>query len=176
MRLLIALLTIVALAPAAFAKCAPSSQGTFLSCTFSNGRKAVDVCVEGDNLTYRFGRVGKAPDLELSVPVIDADYTPWPGIGNSIIEIVAFQNQDTRYEVTGVIDRIYPEDGTKDIQLVYYGYVEVIVGSESQVVLSCDDGSVVLDGGSLDDAKTAAGQCWDAEGMDPEGWRWIACK
>ena len=175
MRIIVAALTLLTLPQTTFAECA-TPQDTFLSCTFSQGRKVVDVCVDGDNLTYSFGRVGKAPDLVMSVPVVDADYTPWPGIGRSIWESVAFQNQDARYEVSYVIDRIFPEDETEDIQLEYYGYIEVIVGNESQIALSCDDGSVVSGGDSLYDTKTAAGQCWDAEGMDPEGWRWMACK
>ncbi len=171
MRLLIAIPIIIAGTQAAFAECA-TRQDTFLSCTFSNGGKAVDVCVEGNNLTYRFGRVGHAPDLSLSVSVIDAEYTPWPGVSNSIWETVAFQNQETRYEVTGAINRIYPKNENDDIRVELNGYIEVISGGETQATLNCDAGSVDFAyGGSIYDAKKAAGQCW----MFEERF-WAACK
>jgi hypothetical protein len=171
MRLFIAIPILIAGTQTAFAECA-TRQDTFLSCTFSNGRKAVDVCVEGKNLTYRFGRVGKAPDLALSVSVIDAEYTPWPGVSSSIWETVTFQNQETRYEVTGAINRIYPENENEDIGVELSGYIEVIAGGETQATLNCDAGSVDFAyGGSIYDAKKAAGQCW----MFEERF-WAACK
>ncbi len=171
MRLLIVIPIFIAGTQTAFAECA-TRQDTFLSCTFSQGRKAVDVCVEGNNLIYRFGRVGKTPDLTLSVSVIDAEYTPWPGVSSSIWETVTFQNQETRYEVTGVINRIYPENENDDIRVELNGYIEVIAGGETQATLSCDAGSVdFLYGGSIYDAKTAAGQCWMFEER-----LWAACK
>ncbi|WP_428543604.1 hypothetical protein [Profundibacter sp.] len=167
MRLPIALLTIIATAPMAFAECA-TPQDTFLSCTFSNGRKAVDVCVEGDMLTYSFGRTGKAPDLALLVPVVDADYTPWPGIGRAIWETVTFHNGKTSYVVAGVIDRKFSEEETADIS----GLINVVEGEETLATFDCDPGSVDFAyGGSIYDAKTAAGQCYNLEEQ-----RWENCQ
>jgi len=171
MRLLIAFPIVIATVQAGYAECS-TGQDTFLSCTFSNGRKAVDVCVEGDNLTYRFGRVGHPPDLALSVTVIDADYLPWPGVGSAIWETVTFQNQKTSYEVMGVIDRIFPEDENEDIQVDVRGGIEVIESGETLARLDCDAGSVDFSfGGSIYDAKKAANQCWDFEED-----RWEICK
>ncbi len=171
MRLLIALLTIITSAPMAFAQCA-TPQDTFLSCTFSQGRKAVDVCVEGDSMTYRFGRVGKAPDLALSVPVVDVDYLPWPGIGRAIWETVTFQNGKTSYAVTGVIDRKFSDDEEGEIQAEISGVIDVNEGGETLATLECDAGSVNFGyGGSIYDAKKAAGQCYNLEEQ-----RWESCQ
>ena len=170
MRLPAILLTAISLPQTSFAECA-TPQDTFLSCSFSQGRKAVEVCVDGDMLTYRFGRIGKTPDLALSVSVIDAEYTPWPGIGRSIWETVTFQNRQTNYVVTGVIDRIYPEDETEDVQVEVSGVIEVVKAEETLARLECDAGSVDFGyGGSIYDAKTAAGQCWEFGQR-----RWVAC-
>ena len=169
MRLFFVIQIIIATPINAFAECA-TPQDTFLSCTFSQGRKAVDVCVEGDMLTYRFGAVGKTPDLVMSVPVVNADYTPWPGVSRSIWETVAFLNRGVRYEVTGSIDRNYYEND--EVQIEDRGMIEVIKGEQTLATLECDAGSVEFAyGGSIYDAKTAAGQCWDFEGL-----RWGTCK
>lgn len=171
MHLLSAILLILTSVQAAVAQCA-SPQDTFLSCTFSNGRKAVDVCVEGDKLTYRFGRVGSSPDLALSVSVIDAAYLPWPGIGRAIWERVTFQNQNTSYVVTGVIDRTYPEDESDEAQVDVRGMIEVVEGGETLAELECDAGSVDFAyGGSIYDAKIAANQCWNFDDK-----RWASCE
>lgn len=171
MRLPIALLTLVASAPMAFAQCA-TPQDTFLSCTFSQGRKAVDVCVEGDNMTYRFGSVGKAPDLALSVPVVDADYTPWPGVGRAIWETVTFQNGKTSYVVAGVIDRKFSDEENNGAEPAISGLINVVEGDETLATLDCDAGSVDFGyGGSIYDAKKAAGQCYNLEEQ-----RWESCQ
>ncbi len=171
MRLPIALLAIIATAPTAFAECA-TPEDTFLSCTFSNGKKAVDVCVDGDMLTYRFGRIGKAPDLALSVPVVDADYTPWPGIGRAIWETVTFQNGKTSYVVAGVIDRQFSDDEKDEVQAEISGLIDVNEGEETLATLECDAGSVEFAyGGSIYEAKTAAGQCYNLEEQ-----RWESCQ
>jgi hypothetical protein len=171
MRLPIALLTIFATAPMAFAECT-TPQDTFLSCTFSNGRKAVDVCVEGGNMTYRFGPVGKVPDLVLSVPVVDVDYTPWPGIGRAIWETVTFQNGKTSYVVAGVIERRFSEEENDEPESAISGLINVVEGEETLATLDCDAGSVVFAyGGSIYDAKTAAGQCYNLEEQ-----QWESCR
>ncbi len=171
MRIIVAALSLLTFPQTAIAECA-TPQDTFLSCTFSNGRKAVDVCVEGDMFTYRFGRVGKAPDLALSVPVIDAEYTPWPGIGRAIWETVTFHNDKTSYVVAGVIDRKFSDDEKDEIQAEISGLIDVNEGGETLATLECDPGSVVFAyGGSIYDAKTAAGQCYNLEER-----RWESCQ
>ena len=171
MRITVVALSLLTLPQAAFAECA-TPQDTFLSCTFSQGRKAVDVCVDGDNLTYRFGPVGKAPDLALSVPVVDADYTPWPGIGRAIWETVTFQNGKTSYVVAGVIDRTFSDDENDGAEPATSGVINVVEGEETLATLDCDDGSVEFAwGGSIYEAKTAAGQCYNLEEQ-----QWESCQ
>ncbi len=171
MRILVASLALLIIPQTTFAECA-TPEDTFLSCTFSNGKKAVDVCVDGDMLTYRFGRIGKAPDLALSVPVVDADYTPWPGIGRAIWETVTFQNGKTSYVVAGVIDRQFSDDEKDEVQAEISGLIDVNEGEETLATLECDAGSVEFAyGGSIYDAKTAAGQCYNLEEQ-----RWESCQ
>ena len=167
MRIIVAASILLTLPQITFAECA-TPQDTFLSCTFSNGGKAVDVCVEGDNMTYRFGPVGKAPDLALSVPVVDADYTPWPGIGRAIWETVTFQSGKTSYVVAGVIDRTFSDEENNGAEPAISGLINVVEGEETLATLDCDAGSVVFAyGGSIYDAKTAAGQCYN---LDEQQW------
>ncbi|HHI69790.1 MAG TPA: hypothetical protein ENJ91_02210 [Rhodobacteraceae bacterium] len=171
MRKIAAVLALLTAPQTAFATCA-TPQDTFLSCTFSNGQKAVDVCVDGDMLTYRFGHIGKAPDLDLSVPVVDAEYIPWPGIGRAIWETVTFHNGKTSYEVAGVIDRKFSDDENAENPPAIHGLINVNEGGETLATLECDPGSVDFAyGGSLYDAKTAAGQCYDLEEQ-----RWESCQ
>ncbi|MCK4712099.1 MAG: hypothetical protein KAT26_04390 [Marinosulfonomonas sp.] len=176
MRILYLLISLSIISGPAFAQCA-SLDDTFMSCTLANGRKAVHVCVDGPDLTYSFGRIGQAPELTLSVPVVDANYIPWPGISN-IFETVIFTNRKISYVVTGGKHRIYPKQDDGEIEVEVWGNIEVIenrndVENEKVLaVLECDAGSVHFSyGGSIYDAKKAANQCWNSYDQ-----QWNACE
>lgn len=172
------ILTLVAAsgAPAAAAQCS-SSEATFMSCTFNNGAKAVDVCLHEHNVTYAFGPTGKTPELALSVPIMDADYTPWPGI-STVWEEMAFHVDDISYVVSAGVTRSYPEDENAEIQADIWGNIGVYrdydrAGSaQTLATLECDKGSVEFQWGTaFSDAKQALGQCWS-----PENHAWQACE
>jgi len=169
-RTSISILAFVASTSVGFAECA-SPNATFLTCTFSEARQYVDVCVKGDDVTYTFGFVGAPPDLQLSVPVVGADFVPWPGVGSSIYESMYFTNVDITYEVRGGVSRVVTsEDGDTEaeMQLKKWGEINVFAhrdDPEQEKILAtllCDVGtSSYIYGGSIYDAKIAAGQCWD---------------
>ena len=128
----------VLLASQAHAACAPG-QETFLSCTFQNGRKAVDVCVQGSTASYRFGPTGGAAELALTVPISALDYTPWPGIGSNIWERVIFTNGGVSYEVYGSVSKAVD---TKGQPAEIYGGIDVFEKGSLLASLTCDTGSV----------------------------------
>ncbi len=115
MRIFLPLIALAILSGPAFSQCATPND-TFLSCTFGGGKKAVHVCVDGSDVTYSFGRVGAAPEMVLSVPVVDVDYVPWPGV-SSIFESVRFSNGDISYVANGGFTRIYPENENEDMNM-----------------------------------------------------------
>jgi len=131
------------------------------ACTFKDGATAVQVCLNSDTVTYAYGPNGDAPDLSLVVSIKDAEYTPWPGIGNSISEGVTFRNEAFSYEVFGGSPKL---DENDELGPMFGG---IIISENDEIIarLSCDEGSVVWAGYGTDGiygAKTAAGQCWDS--------------
>lgn len=161
------LLLLPVLASPAFAAC-PAGTETAFACSFSSGRKAVDVCYGPETVSYAFGRPGRAPELTLSVPLAEVDYQPWPGIGRAIWETVTFRSGDVSYTVFGNIDR--PVEAGTEPEVT--GGIEVRRGETVLATLSCDPGTVDFAyGGGLHDAKTALGQCWD-----PGAQRWSVCE
>lgn len=125
------------------------------------------MCENSTSVTYRFGPTGEAPDLTLTETVQDVEYTPWPGIGSTIWEEVAFKNQDYRYVVYAALVRSFPENETDDITVTPTGGITVYEGDAEIANLRCDEGSVDFPWGTgLFDAKTALGLCFDVS----EGW------
>lgn len=141
-----------------------------MSCTLRSGANTAQVCVNDTDVVYRFGRAGKAPDLELTTPVSTVDYVPWPGIGRTIWESVAFENGAFRYEIgTGFSRRM--DDDDPEIP-VAFGVISVTENGESIATLKCDKGTVDWGyGGGLFDAKKAQNLCWKSA---PEN-KWISC-
>ncbi len=133
----------IAFATSAQAEC-PGGANTFLSCTVSNGRKALDVCSDDFGARYSFGTPGDEPDLTMSVRYRELEYTPWPGIGRAVWEAVTFHNGDFSYEVSGRLSR-EPDAATADEtdQIVDLGG-QVVVSEGENVIsrLMCDAGSV----------------------------------
>ena len=145
---------------ASSASACPSGSETFVSCTVEDGRKSLDVCLEGDVVTYRFGEVGQPPELAMSVPVRDVEFEPWPGWSRSIWEGVTFRRGDYAYEAFGGFDRMAGEGD--EVVVEPFGGVIVFRGEEPIAELNCDPGPTGYGFSSaIYDAKIAAGLCWD---------------
>lgn len=119
------------------------------------GAKTLDVCYWRGMLTYRFGPEGK-PELVLNEPLETVAFTPWPGMGGSFWETVAFQNEGYTYEVWTSVER--DPEATEPRQ----GGVRVLQGNTTVAELDCDRGTATPME-VLYDLKHGIGQCWDAE-------------
>jgi hypothetical protein len=146
----------------AFADCAPDE--ALFHCQI--GRKTLQVCAAGDRLTYDFGPAGK-PELSLSVRLAEADFTPWPGIGRTIWDEIAFYNDGATYRVWVALEKqLDPEEPEPELQ----GGVHVSRGGADLANLTCNPGSVLSLLDTIHDLKTGIGQCYDRESL-----RWQAC-
>lgn len=141
-----------------------------MSCTLQTGTMAVQVCLNGAQVTYRFGSIGRLPELELVAPKQSVAYHPWSGFGRNIVETVTFENNAYTYEVATALQR-GPDAGEDDIPPAFGG--TIIAKDEIEIKqISCDIGSVNWSyGGGLFDAKTALGLCWKS-GPNPA---WLPC-
>jgi hypothetical protein len=133
----------------AFADC-PGE--TLVSCPI--GANQLQVCNDGDLLTYSFGPPG-APDMQLASKP-ELAYTPWNGFGRTLWETITFSNRDVTYEVVFSIDRMdenaRPEWG-----------VTVLKGDEIAATLTCDDQRANIPFDGLYDQISATGLCWNRE-------------
>lgn len=152
-------LVLIALAAPADAACRGE---TLFSCEI--GRKRLEVCLNGQSVSYRFGPEGR-PELELATSLRQTVYQPWPGVGRAIWEAVSFTNRGTTYEVWSSFDRLAPEARTE-------GGVNVLTGSEVTAQLTCRPGSVSAGLDLLYGAKEAIGQCWN---RDLQAWTAAPC-
>jgi hypothetical protein len=152
-----AALLLILLAAPAHATC---QEEEIFSCPI--GKKVVEVCAFRGEVTYSFGREG-SPEIILYEPLETVAYTPWPGIGRAIWDMVAFENEGVTYEVWSSFDRL-------DENAVLEGGVNVLQGDETLATLTCDKGSVKWGLDRIGDLKTGIGQCWDFEGQ-----AWGAC-
>ncbi len=119
------------------------------------GAKRVEVCYWKGMVTYSFGRKGK-PELTLGEPLETVAFTPWPGIGSSLWETVAFQNEGYTYEIWTSVER--DPEATEPRS----GGVRVLQGDQTVAELNCDRGTATpMD--TLYDLKDGIGQCWDME-------------
>lgn len=117
------------------------------------GTKSLQICYWKGMLTYSFGREGK-PELFLNERLETVDFTPWPGIGSSLWETVAFQNAGYTYEVWTSVER--DPEATEPRS----GGVRVMQGDATVAELTCDRGTATpMD--TLYDLKDGIGQCWD---------------
>lgn len=123
------------------------------------GEKTLEICYWKGMLTYSFGREGK-PELFLNEPLETVAFTPWPGIGSSLWETVAFRNEGYIYEVWTSVERD-PESTEPRA-----GGVRVMQGDATVAELACDRGTATpMD--TLYDLKDGIGQCWD---METQSW------
>lgn len=116
----------------------------FLSCTVKGGQKALEVCRSDQDASYWFGpRNGKA-ELSLTAKAGEFSYTPWPGVGRTIWEELAFYNNGVTYTVYGAHERIWPEDEAAEVKVITSGGVIVSQDGKELAHLRCDEGTVVF--------------------------------
>lgn len=138
------------------------------ACDFGPDR-SVEVTLTGTTATYAFRHPTNS--LTLNRPVTQVHLTPWPGIGRTIWEEIAFQNAGYTYRVFASIERIPPADDEGDISVNVAGGIVVLKDETRIVGLDCTPGTVDFPwGNELFDAKRAAGQCYDRAEA-----RWDAC-
>lgn len=128
------------------------------------GKKTLQVCETAGRLTYDFGPAGK-PELSLSVDIAQADFTPWPGIGRTMWNELAFHNDGVTYLVWSALEKQFEEDQPPPL---LEGGVTVLQGDKDLANLTCDQGSVTSFLDTIYDMKTRIGQCYD---YDTRGWR-----
>jgi len=136
----------------AFAAC---DGATLVSCTVK-GINQLQVCQNGDDLTYAYGRIGRTPDLALTEPLANGTYTPWNGIGRSMWESITFTNAEYTYEVFASFDRL-------DENAVTEQGVSILKNGALVTTLSCDPalGMTLFD--NLHDQMGARGYCWNRD-------------
>ncbi len=144
----------------AHAACGPDQQ-TFLSCQIEGRNGQLNVCFDADIVTYSYGPARK-PELTLFAPINTVAYTPWPGAGSTVWEVVSFTNADYTYATFGEIHRIFPDDPNDEIEVRKSGGVIVTRGNDTIAQLSCDPDTIIFPWGEgLSDAKIAAGLTYD---------------
>lgn len=127
------------------------------------GPKTLEVCHRDGTLHYAFGREGR-PELTLSQPLETAAFTPWPGIGRTMWDSLAFLNDGVTYEVWAALDKQL-EATEPEPQL--QGGVNVMQGDRTLASLTCDPGSVSSALDTIGDLKAGIGQCWN---MAAQSW------
>lgn len=139
---------------------------TVLSCQI--GRKVLELCSDGIDLTYRFGPRG-APELQLSAALADGPVEPWPGFGSTIWEVTRFANGPYTYEVWLSVEKPRSEDDDPPLM----AGVNVVKGEQGVADLSCEPGTLDTDGVfAMSDAMAAAGYCWN---FDAQHWQEGGC-
>ncbi len=130
-----------------------------------SGGKAVDLCLQGDVVLYRFGPAQGAAELLLGRKVGEVHMRPWNGIGRHLWEEVTLFNGAYSYGINYSIDRL--AEGEPQVA----GGVTVRQGDKTLADLTCAAGSVTVhDFYPIFEAKEAAGQCWNRE-----SFAWGAC-
>lgn len=152
----IALLGLLTLTPA-WADCAGE---VIFACKIKT--KTLELCLTADALRYTFGK--GQPDLTITTPLPQLDYTPWNGIGRSMWEAVRFENRGVTYEVWSSIDKLMDEN---DPAPIWSGGVIVSRGDATLAQLVCTTPPEPPFIDVLYDAKTAVGQCWN---FDRRAW------
>ncbi len=108
-----------------------------------------------------------APELALNATFADADFTPWPGIGRTMWNELAFHNDGVTYTVWSSLEKQL-EENQPEPQVE--GGVHVTQGDAELASLTCNPGSVRAALDTIWDIKTMIGQCWNYEAN-----RWQAC-
>ncbi|WP_460274923.1 hypothetical protein [Celeribacter sp. ULVN23_4] len=139
---------------------AKGQEAPLLQCKFSN-EKYVSLTADAAGVTYRFGRPGQMPELELNRPYSEVVVTPWPGVGGSIWEELRLKNGDINYVLWGDFDRM------SEAHDVRAGIV-VERSGEELARLDCLPETIDYTVFGFADAYEAAGYCWD---FDEDAWQ-----
>ena len=136
----------------AHAACPNDSE--IFSCTIKG--KPLQICHWKGALIYNFGPIEK-PELSIAAPLDTIAFTPWPGIGGSIWESVAFSNQGYTYEAWTSVER--DPEATKGLQ------AGITVREAGSIVaeLTCDEGAPSQSLDVIYGLKESVGQCRDFE-------------
>ncbi|MCO4843157.1 MAG: hypothetical protein KC439_09680 [Yoonia sp.] len=155
-------LPLILLAGPAWGDCGGYEQ-TFLHCRITNSPNTLSVCFDDTVISYRFGPEQGEPELELNEQIAAINYTPWPGVGSSIWEEVAFRNFDHSYTVYVGVERTAAEDVADPVIVPFtFGGVTVWRNDEEIVTFACDRQTNDYRGdGRLAQAKNQLGYVWD---------------
>lgn len=153
MRRILAALAVLGAAPAL-------AEVPVFSCAI--GPNVLRVTADAQSVSYAFGPP-EAPELSLSNPLDGNGFMPWPGIGRTIFESIAFTNEGFSYVVYWSLDRLDPDS-------VLEGGVTISGGGDVETTLLCDPGSVDAPFFTLGDHFAQEGLC-----LDPETRRWGVC-
>jgi hypothetical protein len=101
--------TLILATTSAFANC--GTQQTLFNCTTSKG-KQIEVCDAGSVIQYSFGRLGKKPELALSMKrdEIRSNEVDWKGVA---LRNVQFTNGEYIYNVNSSEDRAHSVAGVQ---------------------------------------------------------------
>lgn len=126
-------------------------------CTFSDGRKTVDLCLQDDIVLYRFGATDRAPDILLARRASGVSMTTLNGVGRMIWEDVTLYNDIYSYILSFAVDRNV-DDKKIDASLI-------VAEKDIKIAeLICDADSVTeADFYPLFEAKEMSGQKYCAE-------------
>jgi hypothetical protein len=159
-------LALIAFTNPAWAACLAGEEA-FMTCQIENSTKSLRVCFDDQTTFYRFGTVGKPPELTLSEPIVTVDYRPWPGVGRSIAEGVTFMNDDYTYNVFAGFERMFGDEEYEDIPHRSFGGVRVQQGGIHMIELVCALKTVEFAWGEgLWSAKHNLGVVWSYETDD----------
>ena len=144
-------LTVALLAPtASFAACPDT---TVLACTTNRGTAALEVCLAGSTVSYRYGPPAGPAEMVLTAALGPGIYRPSTDVGARKYQGLRIANASHAYESWFAFDSLTdtpPEAG-----------VTVLQGEAITETVQCDPGSITANFAVLGQATEAAGFCWD---------------
>ncbi len=102
MRIPAILITLALTVPMAQAapNCAQFDADVLFHCKMQGSKQEVTICDLPDGqYLYRYGKPGKAPELEIRSSQKEVVYTPWNGVGSAIWARLGFRNKGYFYDV-----------------------------------------------------------------------------
>lgn len=137
-RQLLAILTAMTCLFAAHAMDARAGEAV-LTCRIEGHDREASVAIDGDSAVYRYGPPGGQAELTLTTPLADLDYRRNSGAGDTIDEVVTFNNGNTAYRVAaGFRDGLAPDPSA----LVPFGRLTVLRNGKSLARLTCRPDSI----------------------------------
>ena len=135
--LLLTALTAITVGSSGYAVASSCAQGEgFFYCQTANKKKEVSVCATEQTAYYRFGPVGKAPEMALSLPRHRLQGYVWLGVGKDMTYSVEFYNQNITYEVGQYFERVTNDNDEVDVNTT--GSIVVKEGADKVLaVIEC---------------------------------------